>query len=91
MAIFVAGPLADRLMEPAMMPGGALAPALGLLVGTSPGAGMALIFLVAGFMGATTSLGGYLFKAVRKVEDMIPDHDQALETVVAVNYKVKEE
>jgi DHA3 family macrolide efflux protein-like MFS transporter len=74
-AMFIAGPIADRLMEPAMMPGGALAPVFGWLVGTGPGAGMALIFLAAGLIGSSTSLGGYAFDAVRNVEDIIPDHD----------------
>jgi len=54
LAMFIAGPLADRLAEPAMMPGGALALPLGWLVGTGPGAGMALIFVAAGIIGAST-------------------------------------
>ena len=74
-AMFVAGPLADRLMEPAMMQGGSLAPVFGWLVGTGPGAGMALIFIFAGLIGALTGLGGLLIDAVRNVEDIIPDHD----------------
>jgi len=74
-ALFIAGPLADRLMEPAMMPGGALAPVFGWLVGTGPGSGMALVFVFAGLIGASTSLGGFAFNAVRNVEDIIPDHD----------------
>jgi MFS family permease len=76
-AMFVAGPLADRVMEPAMMPGGSLAPVFGWLVGTGPGAGMALIFIFAGLIGAATGLGGFLFDAVRNVEDILPDHDAA--------------
>jgi hypothetical protein len=74
-AMFVAGPLADRLMEPAMMTGGSLAPFFGWLVGTGSGAGMALIFIFAGLIGALTGLGGLLVDAVRNVEDIIPDHD----------------
>jgi DHA3 family macrolide efflux protein-like MFS transporter len=38
----VAGPLADRILEPAMTEGGGLASAFGGLVGTGPGTGMAL-------------------------------------------------
>ena len=78
----IAGPLADQLMEPAMASGGALVPVFGWLVGTGPGAGMALVFVMAGLIGASTSLGGYLLKAVRNVENIIPDHDQATEAVV---------
>jgi len=76
-AMFVAGPLADRIMEPAMMQGGSLAPVFGWLVGTGPGAGMALIFVFAGLIGATVGLGGFLIDAVRNVEDILPDHDAA--------------
>lgn len=76
-AMFVAGPLADRVMEPAMMPGGSLAPVFGWLLGTGPGAGMALIFIFAGLIGAATGLGGFLFDVVRNVEDILPDHDAA--------------
>lgn len=76
-AMFVAGPLADRVLEPAMMPGGSLAPVFGWLVGTGPGAGMALIFIISGFIGAATGLCGFLFDAVRNVEDIIPDYDAA--------------
>jgi hypothetical protein len=62
------GLLADHWFEPAMMPAGALAPALGPLVGTGPGAGMAVMFLISGVAGASMSLAGYLFRAVREVE-----------------------
>ena len=83
-ALFVAGPLADRIMEPAMMPGGSLAPVFGWLVGPGPGAGMAIIFVVAGLIGAATGLGGFLFDAVRNVEDILPDHDAVAATPEAV-------
>ncbi len=43
---------------------------------------MALIFVMADLIGASTSLGGYLFKAIRNVESIIPDHDQATEVTV---------
>ena len=38
----VAGPLADHVFEPAMMPGGALESTFGPLIGTGTGTGMAL-------------------------------------------------
>jgi DHA3 family macrolide efflux protein-like MFS transporter len=83
-ALFVAGPLADRVMEPAMAAGGSLAHVFGWLVGTGPGAGMALIFVFAGLVGAATGLGGFLFDAVRNVEDILPDHDAVAATPEAV-------
>jgi MFS family permease len=74
-SLALTGPLADWVFEPAMMPGGRLAPMFGWLVGTGPGAGMALIFIIMGILGTLPGLIGYSFNAVRKIEDIIPDHD----------------
>jgi MFS family permease len=74
-SMLVAGLLADRLFEPAMRPEGSLASAFGWLVGTSPGSGMALIFIFAGLLGVVFSLGVYLIHTVRDVETIMPDHD----------------
>lgn len=77
MGYLVAGPLADRIFEPAMQPGGALAPIFGGLVGTRPGAGMGLIFVCTAICGALVSLSGYLFPALRNIETDLPDHELA--------------
>lgn len=69
------GLLADRWLEPAMMPGGALAARFAPLVGTGPGAGIALMFTVVSILGGAICLAGYLFPAVRNVEDDLADHD----------------
>jgi MFS family permease len=74
----LAGPLADYVFEPAMAPGGAMAGMFGWLVGTGPGAGMALMFVVTSISGMAMGLSGYLFRAVRQVEDDLPDHDLIL-------------
>lgn len=74
-AYLIAGVLADRVMEPRMMPGGALAPLFGPLVGVGPGAGMALMFVGTATLGCLISLSGYLFPAVRHIETDLPDHD----------------
>lgn len=74
-ALLVAGPMADHIFEPAMMPGGKLATTFGWSVGTGPGAGMALMFVVFGVLGALNILGWYAVRAVRAVEDILPDHD----------------
>jgi MFS family permease len=71
----VAGPLADRLLEPAMQPGGPLVPLFGWLVGVGPGAGIALMFVFTAIVGALMSFSGYLFRAIRRVEEELPDHD----------------
>jgi DHA3 family macrolide efflux protein-like MFS transporter len=75
-AMLMAGPLADRVFEPAMMPEtGAWAATFGGLVGAGPGAGMALMFVITGVLGALVGLAGYAFQAVRDAEDILPDHE----------------
>ena len=74
LAILVAGPLSDRLFEPAMGPDGILVPLFGGLVGTGPGAGMSLVVFLAGVIGmALPFLAGYALPAVRYLEDRVPD------------------
>jgi len=75
LAMLIAGPLADRVFEPAMKPSGSLSPVLGWLIGTGPGAGMALMFLITGIAGSLIGLGAYAVRAVRDAEDILPDHD----------------
>lgn len=69
----IAGPLADRVMEPAMAVGGSLTPIFGWLVGQGPGAGMALMFFGTAVFGTTISIAGYLFRPIRNVEQELPD------------------
>lgn len=75
LAALVAGPLADLVMEPAMQEGGALEPRFSWLVGSGPGAGMALIFVFAGLAITAMGLGSYAVRIVREVESILPDHD----------------
>jgi hypothetical protein len=74
----LAGPLADHLFEPAMASGGSWTGLFGWLVGTGPGAGIALMFFCTSILGMTMSLSGYLFPAVRNIEGNLPDHEVAL-------------
>jgi MFS transporter, DHA3 family, macrolide efflux protein len=76
-APLLAGPLADHVMEPGMREGGALAELFGGWVGTGPGAGMALLFLLCGVLMALVGLGSYLWPAVREVEVSRPEHEAA--------------
>lgn len=74
-AMLIAGPLADYVMEPAMKEGGALAGTLGWISGVGPGRGMALIFVFCMVLALITSGGAYFFRQVRLVETILPDHD----------------
>jgi len=76
-AMAIAGPLADGVFGPAMLPGGALAPTFGFLVGVGPGAGIALMLVLFGVIGTFVGIGAYAVRAVRYAEDLLPDHDAA--------------
>lgn len=75
LAYLLAGPLADRVSEPAMQPGGALTGLFGQVVGTGAGAGMALMFVFAGVLGVLTGIAALLYKPVRDIETSLPDHE----------------
>jgi hypothetical protein len=77
-AMLLAGPLADYVFEPAMMPGGSLSGAFGWLVGVGPGAGMALMISIAGVVGIILPLLGYTIRDIREVESIMPDYDGAM-------------
>ena len=77
LAALVAGPLADQVMEPAMLPGGSLAPLFGPLVGVGKGAGMSLIILSMGIIITLIGFAGYAVPFLRNVETLLPDHDLA--------------
>ncbi len=74
LAMLLAGPLADRFFEPGMQPGGALVGLFGGWVGSGPGAGMALMMVIAGVLGTASGLLGYAFPAVRHAETILPDY-----------------
>ncbi len=74
----MAGPLADYVFEPAMQKGGSLASLFGGLVGTGPGAGMGLMFVVTGLLAALVGVAGYTIRVVRDAEEILPDYDMAV-------------
>jgi MFS transporter, DHA3 family, macrolide efflux protein len=70
----LAGLFGDRIFEPAMQPGGALADTFGWLVGVGPGAGFGLLIFLCGIGGILVGLSGYLVKDVRSLDAQIPDY-----------------
>jgi MFS transporter, DHA3 family, macrolide efflux protein len=67
-AALIAGPLAEHILEPALVPTGYLADILGGVVGTGPGAGMALLFVVCALAMVGVGLGGYWIPALNRIE-----------------------
>jgi DHA3 family macrolide efflux protein-like MFS transporter len=74
-AMVLVGPLADFYFEPAMMIKGSLAGTFGWLVGTGPGAGMALMILLSSFISMFVGIIAYRIRIIRNVERIIPDAD----------------
>ena len=72
----VAGALADYVTEPAMQGQTGLAKAFGWLVGTGPGSGMSLQFLISGLGYILIIFIAWFIPTVRNVETLLPDHDQ---------------
>lgn len=69
----LAGPLAERVFEPLMAPGGALAASVGAWIGVGPGRGLGLMFIVLGVLMTVVAASAYAVRAIRRVEDELPD------------------
>ncbi|GIK29510.1 MAG: macrolide transporter [Chloroflexota bacterium] len=80
LAMLLSGPSADLIFGPAMQPDGALSGVFGWLVGTGPGAGISLMFVIAGILGMMIAAAGYLVPAIRDAETLLPDHAVAAAT-----------
>ena len=68
-----AGPLADHVFKPLLLPGGRLAGSAGRLLGTGPGRGIGLLYLSLAVLPLLASLWGYLQPRLRRVEAELPD------------------
>jgi MFS transporter, DHA3 family, macrolide efflux protein len=73
LAFLLAGPLADRVFEPLMAPGGALAGTIGQLIGTGKGRGVGLLFMTLGLFIIVVVVLSSLNPRLRKVESELPD------------------
>ncbi|HEU0051935.1 MAG TPA: MFS transporter [Longimicrobium sp.] len=71
-AYLSAGPLADRVFKPLMMPGGALAGSVGAVIGTGPGRGIALLLACAGLFVLSATAVAALIPDFRNAEDTVP-------------------
>jgi len=74
LAMLTAGPLADKVFEPRMMPGGSWAPIFGSWTGTGRGAGMALMYVLFGAGALLLSVASFSVRDIRDVEILLPDY-----------------
>ncbi len=72
LAFLAAGPLTDRVAEPAVRSAGWRTVAW--LVGDQAGAGMGLLLVTGGLATAALSLAAYALPALRRLEATLPDH-----------------
>ena len=88
-AMLIAGPLADKVFEPAMRDSGsAMAQIFGGVFGTGPGVGMFMIVLVMGLLTVLAGVFGLVNARIRNVETLIPDFDA--ETLAAAPAAVQD-
>ena len=73
LAYLLAGPLADRVFDPLLAPAGPLAGSVGQFLGTGPGRGIGLLFVLMGMVLIVVTLIGRLNPHLRHVEDELPD------------------
>jgi MFS family permease len=74
LAFLAAGPLADRVFEGLMRPGGALADTfVAGLIGAGPGRGIGLMFILSGIALAFATILAYANPRIRNVEEELPD------------------
>ncbi len=73
LAMILGGVLADRVFEPFMAGSSRLAATLQPLVGRGPGAGIGLMFVLSGIIGAVAAVWGFLYRPVRDIESLLPD------------------
>ncbi len=71
----LAGQLADKVFEPALIGGGKFASLLGPFFGTEPGAGMGLVIVIGGVIAVINGIAGYLIKPIREIESILPSFE----------------
>ena len=73
LSFFLAGPLADRIFEPLLAPGGPLAGSVGAVLGTGEGRGIGFFFIVLGLVFSVAIALAFAYPRLRRIEDEIPD------------------
>ncbi len=72
-AYVLVGPLSDRVFEPLMADDGALAGSVGSVIGSGPGRGYALFFVVIGVSVMVAIVAAWMYPPLRHLERDIPD------------------
>jgi DHA3 family macrolide efflux protein-like MFS transporter len=67
------GIVADTIFEPLMTENGVLGRSLGTYLGTGPGRGVGLMFVVVGLFNAIIAILAFLYKPLRYIDTELPD------------------
>jgi DHA3 family macrolide efflux protein-like MFS transporter len=67
---FLAGPLSGRVFEPLLAKGGWLAGSVGLVIGTGPGRGFGLMFILLGMLMTLVAVTAFAVPAIRQIDEM---------------------
>lgn len=80
LGVLIAGPLAERVFEPLLVEGGALAGSVGQIIGVGDGRGMAFMFVLIGMALILLALVSAGSPSVRLLEDRVPDYSNPDDT-----------
>jgi DHA3 family macrolide efflux protein-like MFS transporter len=72
-AYLLSGPLADKVFDPLLAVNGPLAGSAGRVIGTGPGRGIGLLFILLGTATMLTTVAGYVYPRLRLMEQELPD------------------
>lgn len=75
--MLLAGPLADRVCEPLLAPGGALEESLGQWLGTGQGRGIGMLLVLLGLATLAMVLAAAFSTRLQHIEDEVPDVPEA--------------
>lgn len=73
LSLLIAGPLADHVFEPLLAEGGALSSTVGQLIGTGPGRGIGLMFVLVGVLLLLVVWVAGRASSLRRLEEDVPD------------------
>lgn len=73
-ASLLAGPLADRIFEPSLQAGGLLTSLVSPILGTGPGSGIALLYVLLSINIVGLGVIGFTSRHLWNVEKNLPDH-----------------
>ncbi len=73
LAFIIAGPLADKVFEPLMAEGGALASSVGAVIGVGTGRGYGLMFIISFLLLFVASVLALAHPRIRNLETELPD------------------